>query len=34
MIDLIKTSLVNGFIGSAGATTALFIYFVIKDRWF
>jgi hypothetical protein len=34
MIELIKTSIVNGFVGSVGATTALFIFFVVKERWF
>ena len=30
MIDLIKLSLLNGLIGSVGATTALFIFYWIK----
>lgn len=30
MIDLIKTSIINGLIGSVGATTALFIYYYIR----
>lgn len=34
MADLIRTSIINGLVGSVGATTALFIFFIVKERWF
>lgn len=34
MIELIKVSLLNGAIGSVGATTFLFLFYLAKERWF
>lgn len=36
MFEIIKTTLINGAIGSAGASTFLFVYYAIKEggiRW-
>lgn len=34
LFELIKVSLLNGAIGSAGATTFLFVYYAAKTYWF
>ncbi len=31
MIELIKFSIINGLIGSLGATVALFIFYAVKE---
>jgi len=30
MLDILKTSLTNGFIGSVGATLFIFLYYMIR----
>lgn len=33
LLELIKITLINGAVGSLGASTALFVYYLIKE-WY
>lgn len=33
MLELVKVSLLNGMIGSGGATLALFLFYLVKSKF-